>query len=367
LKGRGAIALLGALAALALPSTAFGSFASVSDGVLTYDASGGEVNQVTIGYSGSSTTVTDLGAIIEAGPGCNVTQGGRKASCSNVLSVVANLSDWNDSAVNTLLFTPVTFDGGEGGDTLTGSSTPDTLSGGPGDDILNGGWGNDTLTGGDGADAIDASYGNDKILARDGGVDTIACGYGTDSGERDADDTVAADCETVVPPGVEVPAGEPDGTGDGATDPGAGDTTITDPIEEIMPVVLPQAPRANPRGAIPIRVHCPRAAASGCVGTVSVELADDSDGVAAARRRAAPRTGRKRFKLAAGQTKAVPVRLARRAARRLKSRRAVRMKVTVEVEVDGGQVLKSTRVITVRERRTASRRAAPKSRRGRKR
>ena len=363
LKARSAAALVGALAALALPSTAMASFASVTGGVLTYEASGGEVNQVTLGYSGGSTTVSDSGAVIEAGPGCNITQGGHKASCDAVTSIVLNLFDWDDSATSTLLFTPVTIDGGEGADTLTGSTTPDRLTGGPGADTLTGGWGNDTLTGGDAADTIDASYGNDRIFVRDGAIDAVTCGSGTDSGERDADETVGADCETVVPPGVDVPAEDPDQAGDGSADTGSGDPSITDPIEEIMPVVLPQAPRANPQGAIPVRVHCPRAAAAGCVGTVSVVLADDSGEAAAARRRTVRKTGRKRFKLAAGQTKAVPVRLARRAARRLKSRRAVRMKVTVEVEVDGGQVLKSSRIVTVRERRTANRRAVRKSRR----
>ena len=358
--GRCALALFGALLALALPSTAFGSYASVDAGVLTYEASGGEVNQVSVTYSGGSTIINDSGAIIEAGPGCSL-QGGQKVACRDVTSVVANLSDWNDSAYSLLLFTPVTFDGGEGDDTLTGNATPDKLTGGTGADTLNGGWGNDTLTGGDGADSVDASYGNDKVFVRDAALDTVACGSGTDSGERDADEAVGSDCESLVPPGVEPPAEVPEVPGDtGTGGDGEEDPAITDPIEEVMPVVLPQAPRAKPRGAIPVRVHCPRAAAAGCVGTVSLALVEDDQGASAARRRSTSRKGRKSFKLAAGQTKAVPVQLARRAARRLKSRRAVRMKVTIEVEADGGQTLKSESVITVRERRTAKRTKAPK-------
>lgn len=369
LKGRSAITLLGVLSALVLPSSALASYASVTNGVLTYEAAGGEANSAVVGYGpGGTTSVTDSGAVIQAGPGCSMQ--GDKAACNGVTSVVANLSDGGDSAVSVLVFTKVTFAGGEGDDTLTGSTTSDKLDGGAGADTLNGGWGNDTLTGGDGIDSVDASYGADKIFVRDGAVDSVSCGADTDIGERDADDTLTADCEAVVPPGVETPT-SPDSTGDGSTgtDDGDDDTTdpgLTDPIEAIMPVVVPQAPRANSNGAIPIKVRCPETAAAGCVGTVSAELAEDGDDqVAAARRRATPKPpkgGSKRFKLAAGQTKAVPVRLDRRTARRLKSRRALKVKVTIELEVDGGQVLKSASTITVRERRTANRRAVRKGR-----
>jgi hypothetical protein len=359
---RGSFALLGALAALAAPSSALAASASVSGGVLTYQAGAGESNQVTLGYSGGSTTVSDPGAIIEAGPGCSLSSAGHKAACDGAFSVVATLSDRNDSAVSVMLFTPVTVDGGEGDDSLTGSSTADTFLGGSGADTISGGWGSDTLTGGDGIDSVDGSYGNDKLFLRDGAVDTAECGSGTDSGERDADEAVSPDCEAIVPPGVEIPVEDPGGVpDDGGTDDPA--TDVLDPVEEVMPVVLAQKPRANAQGAIPIRVRCPAAATAGCVGTISVALADDSAG--AARRRSAPKPGRKRFKLAPGQTKAVPVRLARRAARRLKARGAVKLKATIEVEVDGGQTLASVHEITVRERRTANRRAVRKSR-GRK-
>ena len=364
MKGRGVVALLGVLAALALPSAAFGSYASVTDGVLTYEAAAGEANAITLAYSGGgATSVTDTGATIQAGPGCNVSQGGQKAACQGVTSIVANLGDAGDSAVSMLLFTPVTLGGGDGDDTLTGSTTADKLDGGAGADSLNGGWGNDTITGGDGIDTVEASYGADKIFVRDGAVDAVTCGADSDVGERDAADNIAADCEALVPPGVETPTG-PDPAGDdshGGTA-GDGESSVTGPIGAIMPVVLRQSPRARANGAIPVRVRCPAAASSGCAGTVLLALAEESDDVAAARRRAARKTGRKRFKLAPGQTKAVPVQLARRAARRLKSRRSVRMKVTVEVEVDGGQKLATVRTVTVRERRTSRRRVVRKGR-----
>lgn len=352
-KRRGAIALLGAVCALLAPSAALASSAGVTDGVLTYEAAGGEVNQVTLGHYNGDYTINDGGAIISAGPGCRTTQGGHEAVCSGVTAIVVKLGDQPDSAVSQLLLTRVTIDGGDGGDTLTGGLPSDTLLGGAGDDTLRGGWGGDTIDAGNGTDTVDAGVGSDKIFVRDGAVDTVTCGSETDSGERDVDEIVAADCESLAVPGVEAPADVP--TSDGTTTVAEDDPAI-DPFAALMPVVLPQTPRANLRGTIPVRVLCPQTATAGCSGLVRVELDDGADEVAAARRRKASRAGRRRFKLAAGQKKAVPVRLDRRSARRLRKRRKIRAKITVQIEVEGGQKLTSERVVTVRERRTAHRR-----------
>jgi len=78
--------------------------------------------------------------------------------------------------------------------------------------MLNGGYGNDTITGGPGQDTIqgDANsttcgywsytckipFGNDVINARDGEVDNVDCGVGTDQAIVDTIDVVA-NCETV--------------------------------------------------------------------------------------------------------------------------------------------------------------------------
>ena len=80
--------------------------------------------------------------------------------------------------------------GGSAGDTLTGGAEPDALFGGPGPD---------TLDGRGGADVIGGEADNDTILARDGAVDDIDCGPGTDTAIVDSSDKVVA-CETVSTP-----------------------------------------------------------------------------------------------------------------------------------------------------------------------
>lgn len=94
-------------------------------------------------------------------------------------------------------------------DVLTGYDYDDTIVGGAGDDLIVGGNGNDTITGGPGRDTINAdsvttsgivAYGNDTIDVRDGEVDNVTCGVGTDRVIADAGDIVAPDCETVERP-----------------------------------------------------------------------------------------------------------------------------------------------------------------------
>jgi Ca2+-binding RTX toxin-like protein len=100
-------------------------------------------------------------------------------------------------------------DGDGGSDTLVsvenvvGSSLGDSLSGDANANVLAGGGGADNLVGGLGADTIDGGPGDDTISARDGIVDTITCGNGTDAVTADRNDVTAGDCEQVqVPPPV---------------------------------------------------------------------------------------------------------------------------------------------------------------------
>jgi Ca2+-binding RTX toxin-like protein len=88
---------------------------------------------------------------------------------------------------------------GSGGiDLLLGAEGNDSVSGGAGNDTLLGVGGNDVLVGNSGTDTFSAGDGNDTNLARDGVVDTISCGLGTDSLEADAIDLhPAGDCETI--------------------------------------------------------------------------------------------------------------------------------------------------------------------------
>jgi Ca2+-binding RTX toxin-like protein len=102
--------------------------------------------------------------------------------------------------------------GNGGDDTLRGSDGADSVDGGPGNDDIDAGFGDDTIVGGPGRDRISGDrhngecgylwckypWGNDTIYARDGEVDSIDCGAGTDTVYADAIDVVSGDCENVV-------------------------------------------------------------------------------------------------------------------------------------------------------------------------
>jgi hypothetical protein len=111
---------------------------------------------------------------------------------------------WNLGAGNS------SVKGSPGADDIRTWDLEDTIDGGAGDDKIEGGNGNDTITGGPGKDRILADadagscnflvcrlpFGNDTVNARDGEVDSIDCGIGTDTAIVDADDVVA-NCENV--------------------------------------------------------------------------------------------------------------------------------------------------------------------------
>jgi Ca2+-binding RTX toxin-like protein len=102
---------------------------------------------------------------------------------------------------------------GGGDDKIVGEDAVEEIDGGTGNDYLEGGKNHDIINGGTGRDTIygddtDAScnanyvescvlYGNDEIHARDGEIDQIDCGAGTDKVFADPSDVVAANCETV--------------------------------------------------------------------------------------------------------------------------------------------------------------------------
>ncbi|MDD2545382.1 MAG: DUF4214 domain-containing protein [Burkholderiaceae bacterium] len=57
-----------------------------------------------------------------------------------------------------------TLVGGDGNDTLIGTSNADSMTGGAGNDVLDGGAGADTITGGAGADVLDGGAGSDTLV-----------------------------------------------------------------------------------------------------------------------------------------------------------------------------------------------------------
>jgi Ca2+-binding RTX toxin-like protein len=128
--------------------------------------------------------------------------------------------------------------GGNGDDDLSGADGTEKIDGGAGNDHLVGGFNDDVITGGPGRDQIIGDlptgdcgplwckypFGNDTIYAQDGEVDTISCGWGTDTVYADAADVVDGDCETVTRAGA-APTAPPKttpGTGAPGTAGGAG-------------------------------------------------------------------------------------------------------------------------------------------------
>jgi Ca2+-binding RTX toxin-like protein len=95
--------------------------------------------------------------------------------------------------------------GHAGADVLVGRSARDCLRGGSGTDRLQGGRGGDTLVGGpdadllfggSGRDQVRAGAGDDVVHVRDGQVDTVHCGAGTDEVLADPQDVLVG-CERV--------------------------------------------------------------------------------------------------------------------------------------------------------------------------
>lgn len=211
---------------LTLAATAFGLLAAgpaaalAADGTVSFDgtdvrftAGAGTVNAVTYTASAAGVTITDTGALIQAGPGCT---GGNSntVTCTPtapaaIESVSLDLGDLNDGGTGNGSLGALLL-GGEGDDTLVGSDTnsegEEYLVGGNGADNINSrnvgsdtsGFGfavGDTVAGddagedpaGDGNDTIVTGNGNDSAFG-EGGVDTINTGAGADGGYGGAGD-----------------------------------------------------------------------------------------------------------------------------------------------------------------------------------
>jgi len=176
------------------------------------------------------------GQVLRAGPGCRrlrgrgitrviVTCGAPTLNPVNRVTLRVNLGGGDD----TFTAAPwddvqprIVADGGDGNDTIYGSTNPDDIKGGSGDDMLYGLDDEDNIDGGDGADLLvggagddglvggpgtdrffgdelraTSEWGNDVIIAVDGGPETMSCGEGVDSAVVDADDAADANCEAL--------------------------------------------------------------------------------------------------------------------------------------------------------------------------
>jgi Ca2+-binding RTX toxin-like protein len=114
--------------------------------------------------------------------------------------VTANFFDKDDGAANEqdTVREIESVLGGLAGDDIAGSgssSTPLFLLGGPGGDRLTGTAGGDSLIGQAGADTLSGRGGDDSLAAIDGELDTLFCGDGIDTANRDRSEQTVLSCE----------------------------------------------------------------------------------------------------------------------------------------------------------------------------
>jgi hemolysin type calcium-binding protein len=179
-----------ALGLLAAPA-AHAATATTADGNLRYVAAAGEVNNVSFArVAGNTFRVTELGATIAAGTGCNQ-DSPNVVTCTTGAGrpIIANLGDQNDRATSRTSRNVQLF-GQDGNDRLAGASGRDTLDGGAGDDIVTGSSGGDRVLGGSGNDQLFGNSGGDRVDGGDGN-DLLDGGSGNDNETGGAgDDTL---------------------------------------------------------------------------------------------------------------------------------------------------------------------------------
>jgi Ca2+-binding RTX toxin-like protein len=188
-----AVAALVVFASPALAGTAVLTVdAEFGDASVTYTASPGEHNDVTVTAALDSVTFDDAGpgVAVTAGRGCDQI-GSHTARCyprrDRVFTNV-NAGDEDDSvrfAAGPDASGTFSAYGGAGDDRLTAGDRAASLDGGDGVDTLMGGPGGDTLVGGAGGDAITAGGGDDSITPDGDGAaaasDLVDGGPGSDS------------------------------------------------------------------------------------------------------------------------------------------------------------------------------------------
>jgi Ca2+-binding RTX toxin-like protein len=132
------------------------------DGGANADVLIGGAGADTADYSGRTTAVTVL---LD-----NINNDGANGELDNVRNDVENV--W----------------GGNAADRIVGTAAANSFKGNGGNDTLSGGDGNDTLNGGGGADQLFGQGGADRLEARDGVIDIVDGGQGSDSAQVDGND-----------------------------------------------------------------------------------------------------------------------------------------------------------------------------------
>lgn len=335
-----------AAAIMLLPASAGASNVGVNDSTLTFTAAPGEANNVTVVAGASTLTVTDAGAAITPLEGCSSVSANQvTCAAADVTKIRASTGDGDDVFSMKGVALAAWLDAGAGADQLHSGSAPTTLVGGPGADVLTGG---------------DAS---DIIASRDEVADSVSCGgSATDVVVADFSDAAASDCESVFRSNPE-PGQGPTGTGATDTADPDGDTRDGSPngssgtLAPLAPqVIIPARPLPlSKRGVVTLPVACPAAESALCAGTITLyesaraQRGSRKPSTRAARRR---KIARRRFKLAPGATKKIPLRLSRAGLRALRCSCNRKLDIEIASTDSAGRKSLISQTITVRARRT---------------
>jgi Ca2+-binding RTX toxin-like protein len=217
---------------------------------------------------------------------------------------------------------------------VLGSPYNDSLLGDGGPNRLDGGAGNDRIQGGAGADILRGSGGSDSLFSEDDARDLVSCGDDRDTAEVDVRDDVGEDCE-------------------------AGTVLEADGRRRRLGVMqLVSLPRVKGR-TVRMGLRCPRSAERGCRGRVTLE-----EHTGRGRKERVWRLGRIYFRpVAPGKVVRLKVKLTRRGVKRLRSKRRLKVMLTVTARDLARNRISSDAVIVLKQPRRAK--ARKQTRRGR--
>jgi Ca2+-binding RTX toxin-like protein len=204
--------------------------------------------------------------------------------------------------------------------TASGGSGNDTLVGGGSSEAFLGGSGNDTITAGGGLDVVSADDGDDKVNVRDKTADVARGGAGNDS--------VVADRTTLdVLDGFEAVDRTPNATPPGRT----------------RAVTIHGRTVKVKKGAASIKISCPATSPGNCTGSLTVRTAK---GIKLAGLKFALQLGRAHYKIAAGTSKTLKVKLAK-GSQRLADRKGHLKVLAVASTGHSGNIAQSSRRLTL--------------------
>jgi RTX calcium-binding nonapeptide repeat (4 copies) len=216
LRRRWVVGLTVLAGVVVLPGVADASVASRSGNLITVTAGAGETNDVTVEVRNFAfVQVTDTAGVTAAGDCTPISATEAKCGAQQFPDVTVALGDGNDTfrVHDGTEFGTFNVDGGPGDDNIIDSGHG-TVHGGDGNDIVGGSSrddqvfgdaGADTVNGGPGKDLIEGDTGiysdggSDTIISRDGEVDRVTCGFGTDAVTADSIDVIegGGECEAV--------------------------------------------------------------------------------------------------------------------------------------------------------------------------